>query len=161
MTKKNLTASIDIDAAPEQVWGIVSDLKRMPEWSDQCRLMRPLGRVRVGALTVNMNHRGRRYWPTVSRIERFEPGHAIAFRTLSNDSVWHFEITPTATGSTVVHRRTVPPHGTKWISYTIVDHWLGGEETFDIEMEEGLNNTLRRIKAALEHRPAGIRPRTV
>ncbi|MEV2224938.1 SRPBCC family protein [Nocardia vinacea] len=150
MTKKNLTATIEIQAAPEHVWHTVSDLRRMPEWSDQCRLMRPIGTVRKGTITVNMNRQGRKYWPSASRIERFEPVRTIAFRTLTNNSIWSFEITPTPTGSTLTHRRTVPPTGTTWISHTIVDHFLGGEENFDVEMLEGMNTTLARIKAAVE-----------
>ncbi|AYF77755.1 SRPBCC family protein [Nocardia yunnanensis] len=150
MTKQNLTATIAIDAAPQQVWSAVSDLRRMPEWSEQCRLMRPLGTVREGARTLNMNRQGWKYWPTTSRIERFEPGRVIAFRTLSNNSVWSFEITPTPTGSTLTHRRTVPPSGTTWISRTIVEHLLGGEEPFDLEMVAGMQATIARIKSAVE-----------
>ncbi|WP_442790035.1 SRPBCC family protein [Nocardia sp. CDC160] len=156
MTKTNLTATIDIDAEPAQVWSVVSDLRRMPEWSYQCRAMRPLGTIRQGAHTVNWNHRGRKYWPTVSRIERFEPGRAVAFRTLSNNSVWSFEITPTATGSRLIHRRDVPPEGTKWISRIIVEHILGGEQNFDVEMLDGMNTTLDKIKSVVERGSQGV-----
>lgn len=51
---KNLEAAIDINAAPEAVWAVVSDLKRMPEWSPQCRVMQPLGKVREGTRTINI-----------------------------------------------------------------------------------------------------------
>jgi uncharacterized protein YndB with AHSA1/START domain len=150
VTKTNLTATIEIQAAPEHVWRVVSDLRRMPEWSEQCRLMRPLGTVRKGAITVNMNRQGRKYWPTASRIERFEPTRLVAFRTLTNNSIWSFELAPTRTGSTLTHRRTVPPAGTTWISRTIVDHILGGQDDFDTEMSLGMNATLAKIKAAVE-----------
>ncbi|GAB2508771.1 SRPBCC family protein [Nocardia heshunensis] len=151
MTKKNLSATIEIAAAPEQVWSIVSDLQRMPQWSEQCRWMRPLGTLREGAHTVNMNRQGRKYWPTASRIERFAPNRELAFRTLTNNSVWSFEITPTDTGTRLTHRRTVPPEGTTWISRTIVDHVLGGEDNFDVEMADGMYATLTKIKSAVEH----------
>lgn len=150
MTKLNLSTAIDIDATPQQVWNLLSDLRRMPEWSPQCRWMRPLGALRTGGLTVNMNRRGRKYWPTVSRIERVETGRALAFRTLSNSSVWTFEISPIPGGARVVERRDVPPQGTKWISKVIVEHALGGEDPFDAEMLDGMNATLTRVKAAAE-----------
>jgi hypothetical protein len=70
--------------------------------------------------------------------------------TLTNNSVWAFEITPTATGSRITERRLVPQDGTTWISETIVAHVLGGEEGFDDEMLDGMNATLAKIKAAVE-----------
>jgi uncharacterized protein YndB with AHSA1/START domain len=150
VTRKNLETSIDVDAAPDRAWTVLSDLKRMPEWSPQCRGMWPLSALRTGTITVNMNRQGRKYWPTASKVVRFEPNHAIAFQTLTNNSVWVFEITPTATGSRITERRLVPQDGTTWISETIVAHVLGGEEGFDDEMLDGMNATLAKIKAAVE-----------
>jgi uncharacterized protein YndB with AHSA1/START domain len=151
MTKKNLAAKTDIAAPPDQVWRVVSDLNRMPEWSPQCRWIRLLGRLQAGAYTININRQGRKFWPTISKIERLEPGRVIAFRTVTNDSVWVFEVEATATGSVVTERRIVPAEGTKWVSRTIVEHLLGGEDSFDDEMLEGMNTTLRKIKAAVEN----------
>jgi uncharacterized protein YndB with AHSA1/START domain len=150
VTKKNLEASIDIDATPERAWTMLSDLKRMPEWSPQCTAMWPLGTLREGTITVNMNRQGRKYWPTASKVVRLEPNRAIAFRTLTNNSVWTFEITATTTGSRLTETRTVPADGTTWVSETIVEHVLGGEEDFDAEMLDGMNATLANIKAAVE-----------
>ena len=152
MTRKNLEARIEIDSAPEQVWGVLSDLKRMPEWSPQCRRMQLIGALRKGAYTINMNRQGWKFWPTASKVVRFQPNRAIAFRTLTNNSTWSFEITPTPTGSTLTERRLVPSNGTAWVSKTIVKHMLGGEDSFDDEMADGMNTTLSRIKAAVEHR---------
>jgi uncharacterized protein YndB with AHSA1/START domain len=151
MTTKNLEASIDIDAAPDLVWSLVSDLKRMPEWSPQCRRMQLLGALREGCFTINMNRQGRKFWPTVSKVVRLEPKHAIAFRTVTNNSTWSFDITPTATGSRLTERRLVPQDGTAWLSKTLVEHLLGGEGGFDAEMVDGMNTTLAKIKAAVEH----------
>lgn len=124
---------------------------RMPEWSPQCRRMQLVGTLREGTLTVNMNRQGWKFWPTASKIVHFEPNQAIAFRTLTNNSTWSFEIEPTATGSRLTERRLVPSNGTAWVSKTIVEHILGGEDTFDGEMVDGMNTTLAKIKAAVEH----------
>jgi len=152
MTKKNLEASIDVEAPPNGLWAVICDLKRMPEWSPQCRWMRVLGTLREGTYTINMNRQGHKFWPTASKVVRYEPGRAITFRTLTNNSVWLFEIAKTATGSKLTERRLVPPQGTAWISKTIVEHILGGEDTFDDEMLDGMKTTLQKIKAAVEHR---------
>jgi uncharacterized protein YndB with AHSA1/START domain len=158
VTKKNLEATIDIDAAPEHVWTVLSDLTRMPEWSPQCRSMRLLSTLREGAFTINWNRHGRKFWPTVSKIERLEPNRAIAFRTLTNNSTWLFEITPIPTGSRLTEHRLVPPTGTTWFSKTIVQHMLGGEDDFDVKMAEGMRATIAKIKVAVEHSLQPSRP---
>jgi uncharacterized protein YndB with AHSA1/START domain len=35
-----LQAQIDIGAPPARVWALISDLRLMPKWSPQCRLMK-------------------------------------------------------------------------------------------------------------------------
>jgi uncharacterized protein YndB with AHSA1/START domain len=37
-----LQAQIDINAPVSKVWALVSDFRRMPQWSPQCRRMQPL-----------------------------------------------------------------------------------------------------------------------
>ena len=150
MTKRNLEASTDISATPEQVWKVVGNLKRMPRWSPQCVRMRLLGGVREGTYSLNWNRQGRKRWPSASKIVRIQPGEAIAFRTLTNNSVWSFEVTPTPTGCRLTERRTVPPAGTARVSATIVKYLLGGEDNFDEEMLDGMKATLANIKAAVE-----------
>ena len=148
---KNLEASIDIAAPPGQVWEVVSDLKRMPEWSPQCRRMQPLGKVRAGTRTINLNKQGWKYWPTTSKVVRFEPNKTIAFRVLENRSVWSFEITPNANGSTLTQRREIPPSGTSWISSFGIEKALGGNTSFEVALVDGMNSTLSKIKSAAEN----------
>ena len=64
---KTLEATIEITASPEQVWRVVSDLKRMGEWSPQCRRMIVRGGpVSAGTTTININKKGLLVWPTTS-----------------------------------------------------------------------------------------------
>jgi uncharacterized protein YndB with AHSA1/START domain len=153
MTKKNLAASIDIDADPAVVWQLLSNLTQMPRWSPQCQRMQLLGKLRLGAYTVNVNrHRGK-VWPTVSKIEHLEPHRVIGFRTLTNNSTWMFEIEAARGGTRLTERRLVPSEGTGLMSRTIVNLVLGGEERFDDEMLEGINTTLSALKTAAERKP--------
>lgn len=80
-----LEASTHIKATPEQVWKVVSDLKRMGEWSPQCRkvVVRGGGPVTLGTKTVNVNKRGLLVWPTTAKVVRFEPNKEIAYKILS------------------------------------------------------------------------------
>lgn len=147
---RTLEASIDIDAAPNDVWALVSDLKRMGEWSPQCRKMRVLGgAVSEGTKTVNLNRKGMLVWPTTSKVVRFVPDKAIAFRIAENRTIWSYEIEPTATGTRVVERREAP-NGTSKVSQTLIKAVLGGSEDFEKELVEGMNATLGRIKSEAE-----------
>ncbi|MDF3310402.1 SRPBCC family protein [Rhodococcus sp. T2V] len=145
-----LEASIDIDATPQDVWAVVSDLKRMGEWSPQCRKMRVLGGVvEAGTKTVNINRKGFLVWPTTSKVVKFQPNKAIAFRILENRTIWSYELEPTASGTKVIERREAPT-GTSKVSQFLVKTVLGGNEDFEVDLVNGMNTTLARIKSAAE-----------
>lgn len=147
---KTLEASIDVDASPEQVWKVVSDLERMGEWSPQCKKMKVFGGdVRKGTTTVNVNRKGFLVWPTTAKVTVFEPNQAIAFRIVENHTTWSYTLTPNGAGTTVVEKREAPT-GTTKISGFLVDKVLGGTEQFDVELVDGMNKTLQRIKSASE-----------
>jgi hypothetical protein len=70
---KRLVHSIDIDARPERVWQVLTDLSAYPEWNPF--ILRAEGRVQVGdGLTLRMRPVGGRattFRPTV--VEATEP----------------------------------------------------------------------------------------
>ncbi|MBM7368043.1 SRPBCC family protein [Gordonia hydrophobica] len=143
--------SIEIDASPEKVWSVVSDLRRMGEWSPQCMKMVIFGGdVKLGTTTLNVNRRGPLVWPTRSKVVTFEPNKELAFRILDNRTVWSFRIEPTATGVRLTESRTVPEGGTTKISSTLVDKLMGGEKPFEAELLEGIRETLGKIKRAAQ-----------
>jgi uncharacterized protein YndB with AHSA1/START domain len=49
-----LQAQIDIGAPVAKVWALISDLSRMPQWSPQCRVMKPLGPLRQGTRSYEL-----------------------------------------------------------------------------------------------------------
>jgi uncharacterized protein YndB with AHSA1/START domain len=147
---KTLEATIDIDASPQAVWSVVSDLQRMGEWSPQCKKMKVFGGpVGKGTRTLNINRKGLLVWPTSAKVVTFEPNKALAFRIVENKTTWSYTLTPTATGTTVVEKREAPS-GTSAVSSLLVKRILGGIDEFDVELVEGMNSTLRRIKTESE-----------
>ncbi|AYF79472.1 SRPBCC family protein [Nocardia yunnanensis] len=147
----NLEASIDISAAPERVWSVVSDLKRIREFSPQTLRMQPLGRgVHTGTWTVNLNKAKGYVYPTTSRIVRFEPNRALAFRMNENGTVWSYTLEPTADGTRLVQRRDVPKGKLPgWLQKTI-DTVFGGEQSFEGALVDGMHETLGKIKQSVE-----------
>lgn len=145
-----LEQSIDIAAPPVAVWALVTDLPRMAQWSPQVlKTFVRGGVVRQGATMVNLNRRGPLVWPTQSQVVRFEPHRDFAFRIKENWSIWSFELEPTETGTRLTQRRETP-RGVSGISTFLTAKVLGGKETFEAELLEGMRQTLQRIKAEVE-----------
>ncbi|MFV8244951.1 SRPBCC family protein [Mycolicibacterium peregrinum] len=145
-----LQATIDIDAPVDKVWGLISDLRRMPQWSPQCRLMKPLGPLRPGTRTFNLNRRKFVYWPTTSRLTEVVDNKRLAFLVEANNTIWSYELEPTATGTRVTESRHAE-NGTTAVSNALVGAFFGGVPSFEDELVEGMNASLARIKAAAEN----------
>ena len=145
-----LQTQIDIDAPVDKVWELITDTRRMPEWSPQCRMMRPLGPVRQGTRTLNVNRRKRLYWTTTSTITEVVPQRKFAFRVNTNNTIWSYELEPTATGTRVVESRHAES-GVKPMSNFLVNTLFGGVPSFEGELVDGMNASLARIKAAAEN----------
>lgn len=144
-----LQAQVDINAPVGKVWELVSDLKLMPQWSPQCRLMKSFGPLRPGARTINLNRRKFLVWPTTSRITEFIPEKKLAFRVNENGTVWSYELEPTDTGTRLVETRHAE-NGVTAFSTMTVNALMGGVPSFERELVEGMNESLARIKAAAE-----------
>ncbi len=146
-----ISAAIEIEATPEQVWALISDPTQMPKWSPQCRKMivRGSGPVGVGTTTINLNRRGLLWWPTRSKIKEFEPNRKFAFKVAENGTVWSFDLEPTATGTKLTESRHAPD-GVSDVSNFLTRTVLGGTENFEAELELGIKQTLARIKAEAE-----------
>jgi uncharacterized protein YndB with AHSA1/START domain len=146
-----LEADIEIEAPPERVWTVVSDLARMGKWSPECRKVIVLGTPREGTHLVGFNRRRWVLWPTNSRIVRYEPGRAIAWKVFSNRSTWTYELEPIEGGTRLIERRDMPPQGVAPVMGLLAKVFLGGVESHDAELHEGMHATLDRIKSEVEH----------
>jgi uncharacterized protein YndB with AHSA1/START domain len=149
MAEPLLQAQIDIDAPVAKVWGLISDFGRMPQWSPQCRLMKALGPLRQGTRTINLNRRNILFWPTTSTITEVIPEKKLAFRVNTNNTVWSYELEPTANGTRLVESRDAA-NGVKPAANFTVDKLFGGVSNFERELVDGMNTSLVRIKAAAE-----------
>lgn len=152
VNREDISAAVDIDAPPERVWDLLTDLSRMPDWSPQCRKMWVRGSdktVRAGATTVNLNRRGLLFWPTRAKIKECVAPSRFAFKIAENGTVWTYDLEPTATGTRLTESRRAP-NGVSDLSNFLTRNVLGGTENFEDELEAGMRQTLERIKAAAE-----------
>jgi uncharacterized protein YndB with AHSA1/START domain len=145
-----LQAQVDINAPASTVWGLISDFRRMPDWSSQCRWMRALGAVRPGTRTFNLNRRNLLVWPTTSTVLELVPEKKLSFRVNMNNTIWSYELEPIAGGTRVTESRHAE-NGVKAISGMAVNTLMGGTDNFERELVEGMNTSLAKIKAAAEN----------
>ena len=128
----------------------MSDLKRMGEWSPQCKKMiirgEPIG---LGTRTININRRGPLVWPTTAKIICFAPEKELGWRVAENNTVWSYTLEPTDGGVKLIERREAP-NGTSKISAFLVDKVFGGNDSFEKELGQGMVETLGKIKRAAE-----------
>jgi hypothetical protein len=142
-----ISATIEMKADPEVVWAIVSDFRRMPEFSPELRKAYVIGKPGVGAKIIGVNRRKFVVWPTSSKVVRWEPGRAVAWKTRESGATWIYELEGTPAGTRVTGRRVLP----KFTAGTsLLGPAIGGAAGHDRELAEGIRTTLERIKSAVE-----------
>lgn len=144
-----ISASVEVAASPDAVWAVVSDVTRMPEWSPELRRLFVIGskEPRVGMNLVGINRRKFVAWPTTSKVVRFEPGRAVAWKTRESGATWTYELERTASGTRITGRRDLPGFT---LGTTLMAPVIGGAEGHDRELADGIRSTLERIKATVE-----------
>lgn len=151
VNRDRIEAHVEIDAPPSAVWAAVSDLRRMREWSPQCRRMIVRGgEVKQGARTINVNRQGWKVWPTRSYVKVFEPERTLALKIAENGTVWTYDLEPLDGGRTRLTESRTAPHGVSGLSNLLTKHVLGGTENFEDELQRGIEQTLDRIRIAVE-----------
>ncbi len=148
---RELRAEATIDASPEQVWALLTDFSRMPEWSPELVRMTALkrGGLRVGQWYLGINRRKAAVWPTRSVLAVVDHARCVAWDTPSSGARWIWELAPAGDSTHVVHRRPVPSSLTLG-SKLFAGAFLGGADEHADELEEGMAHTVARLKAAVE-----------
>lgn len=148
------TVSIHVDASPEAVWDVVSDLDHISTWSPECYRVRwtgqPTGPV-VGAKFLGFNKQGWRRWFTRNVVEEAEPGTSLAWLTRDNKTRWAFRLEADGhgDGTLLTQTRTLPatrPVGPKMA----IVLFMGGLDTHNEHMRDNMRQSLERLKAVIE-----------
>ncbi len=146
-----ISATVEMNASTQAVWEVVSDLARMPEFSPELRRAFVLGTPGLGANILGINRRKAVLWPTTSKVVRWEPGRAVAWKTRESGATWVYELEPTATGTAVTGSRVLPRFT---LVTSLLGRTIGGAEGHDAELAVGLRTTLERIRSAVEKVPS-------
>jgi uncharacterized protein YndB with AHSA1/START domain len=146
-----IEASIRIDAPPARVWQIVSDQRRMNQFSPETFRQKFFGdEIGLGTRSINLNKRKGFLWPTASLITEFVPEKRLEFYVYLSGTIWSYDLEPFDGGTTVTERREVKGGRRTVLSKLTATLALGGIAEHDVELQAGIETTLARIKAEAE-----------
>jgi uncharacterized protein YndB with AHSA1/START domain len=144
-------AVVTIDASPDRVWDLVTDITRMGEWSPENRGGRWTGGATgpaVGARFVGSNAHGRVRWRTHCRVVECARPSRFAFTVAENGMTWGWRIAADGTGTRLTQwrDRTAPPN---LLIKAIVASGIIGKDRETL-MVDGMHRTLAAVKAHAE-----------
>ena len=147
--------SIEINASPETVWSLVTDMERYGEWSSENtggywrkKEDGVPGTGEVGDEFVGINRRGDDEWKALVEIIVREENEAFAFVTCGtamNLIHWRYDIEPTDSGTTLTESWALMN-----LSPLMIEH---GDEEIQYRAanaKESITATLKGMKAAAE-----------
>lgn len=155
-----LEATTWIDADPSRVWNLVSDIKLMPNLSNELQSVEWLGDAegpRVGARFVGHNeHDAFGQWSTTSEIVACDRPREFAWAVgaIENpSSIWRFRLAPRDGGTALTYWMQMGP-GRSGLSLAI-DSMPDKEQKIVFvrmrEFEAAISKTLAAIKRLAEH----------
>jgi uncharacterized protein YndB with AHSA1/START domain len=147
--------TVHVDAPPERVWALVTDITRMGEWSPECHRCEWTGVAHapvVGATFRGHNKRGLVRWSTDCTVKEVDEPRHIAWDVDKSGIRWGYRFEPDGGGTKVTEYRD--EWGTKPL-YVRLAYRLGvmGRDP-DGTIRNGMRTTLERVKAAAEREPA-------
>jgi hypothetical protein len=144
--------SLRIEASPDRVYEIVTDIAQMGRLSPECTGGRWLGGASgpaVGATFKGTNKRGIARWSTNNEVVAATPGEEFAFETKESGTRWTYRMQADGTGTVVTESRAAfkeRPLLARFFSTVL----LGGVDDHDDELRVGMQQTLERLKAVAE-----------
>lgn len=144
------TVTVQIDAPPERVYELVSDVTRMAEWSPvnyRCEWVEG-SEPREGAKFRGYNKQGLMRWNRECVVTKAEPGREFAFSTYYNEhesTRWRYVFEP-ADGGTKVTESFDPVWAPPLVRIT--EKFMG--KKMEADSRRNIETSLSRLKAAAE-----------
>jgi len=148
-----VSSEIEIDAARDVVYALVSDVTRTGEWSPECVRCRWLGGATAavaGARYRGASRNGWRQWSTTSTIRVARPGGELVWDvTFLGRPVarWGYRMRELGGGGTVL-AESVEDRRERWLQ--IVSPWITGARDRAARNADTIGTSLHRVKALAE-----------
>lgn len=142
-------ATVHIDAPPEKVYAMVSDVTRMGEWSPEthtCRWIDGATGPAVGARFKGSNKRGIIRWSTKPTVKVADPGREFTFDVGSpgkEDTRWSYTMAPRDGGTDLTE-------SFESLRYSLFFKVVSPPKMRKRQLQGGIEKTLARIKQVAE-----------
>jgi len=146
----NAKVQVYVDAPPEVVYAVVSDVTRMGEWSPEtveCAWIEGATGPAVGARFKGTNKRGLVKWSTKPTVVVADPGREFAF-DVGNDTRWTYRFDADGGGTTLTESFEML-RDLRWY-YDFAERWLMRVTDRRADLERGMTVTLEHIKSVVE-----------
>jgi uncharacterized protein YndB with AHSA1/START domain len=153
ITEPTAELSIEVDAPAAEVWRVVADVTRIPEWSPvchQCEWMDGFDGPEVGARVRGHNKLNGVRWSRDCKVTAAEPGAVFAFSTLfkgQESTRWRYQLEPTASGTRIREAYQV----------VMIPRWVramrrlpGAMAKTERDTQQNIETSLDRLKAIVE-----------
>jgi uncharacterized protein YndB with AHSA1/START domain len=143
-------AAVHVDAPPEKVYDVVTDVRRMGEWSPETTSAEWVGGATgpaVGARFKGRNKHGWARWSTTPEVVAADAGREFAF-DVGKVTRWTYRFEPDGSGTRLVESfemlKDLP-----WI-YGVTDRYVMRIPDRAADLERAMQQTVERIKHAVE-----------
>ena len=159
LMKKGTTAEVHVyvDAPPAVVYGVVSDVKRMGEWSPEtvkCEWLDGATGPVVGARFKGSNKRSILRWSTKPTVVVADAGREFAFE-VGNDIRWTYRVEADEARTKLTESFEIL-NDLAWY-YPVIERYLMGVKDRRADLERGMAATLERMKQVVESEASGTK----
>lgn len=147
------SAAVVVAADPESVYGLVSDITRMGQWSPVCKACwwdDPAAGAVAGAWFTGRNVLPERTWETRSQVVAAEPGREFAWEVNDGWVRWGFTVEPADGGSKLTQSWHFLPKGLEGFRERFGDDADAQIAARSELAQTGIPETLAAIKATAE-----------
>lgn len=144
--------SVHVDADPDTVWDVVSDVTRTGEWSPICVRCTwdPGDGPRVGAHFTGYNVKPDREWETRSEVVAAERGRMFRWAVNGGRVFWGFEMVPDGEGTRLTETWEFPTAGREFFRQRYGDSADAEIAIRAADARSGIPETLAAIKRVIE-----------
>jgi len=153
---RNHEESVTVEASPEALYDLVSDITRTGEWSPVCTWCRWEDEAeagQVGAWFTGHNETPSRTWETRSEVVAAERGREFAWIVAGNMVRWGFTLAPADTGTVLTETWEFLPGGIAHFEKTFGDEAQAQIADRTQQALTGIPFTLAAIKRIAESTP--------
>lgn len=152
MANPTYSESILVNATPEKLYDLVTDLSNMGKWSPICKACwwKEGNSAQVGAWFIGRNETDYDTWETECLVEKADPGREFSFLVDGNLILWGYKFESAEGGTKLTEYWEFLEPGLQYFRDTYGDDAQSHIDRRTSEAIEGIGETLRAIKNSAE-----------